>query len=513
MNYFCKNLLIYLIVFSLAAPFPGFCQQKPTAKISLDVKNMDIIDVLKILADQGGFNISVSGNVRGRVTLFLKDINVWDALEIALMSANLAYEKRGDIIYVMTDKEYEVRYGTRYGDQREAKVFNLKYAKALNVRELLTQVVSSIGKVIMDVPTNTIVVIDTPEKITEMSRIVAEVDKPINTRVFELNYMLAKDLEPKLSETITQGVGILQIDETTNKIIITDYPDAIKEVEEIIEAFDEKPLQVLIDAKIVEIRPSKKYYSGVNWEYWIKQYFRVKGDFTIPSPTATTDKVRFGTIGVADPSEKGDYSGILDFLQTFGDTRVLSSPRILALNNQEAKILVGTKDVYITSSVSEVGDSAVTTQTVNYVDVGVKLYVTPNINREGYITLEIKPEISSSERVEITSDDKVTEIPVVTTSEAETSVIVKEGVTIIIGGLKKITHDKEDKQVPFFGSIPLLGNLFKSKKDDWSKNELVILLTPHIVSGDSSIEAEIQDKIGTNMGEEEAVDAFDSADY
>ncbi|MBN2121316.1 MAG: type II secretion system protein GspD [Candidatus Omnitrophica bacterium] len=505
----------FFIIFLLSFAAQAISNKEPDRPglISLDVKNMDIIDVLKILADEAGFNISVSGSLKARVTLFLKEIEVWDALEIALISANLTYEKKGRIIYVMDEKEYEAKYQKKYWDNRVIKIFNLKYARAQRASQILGQVVSGSGRIIIDSPTNTLVVVDVPERIDQMSDIVRHIDKPVKTKVFELNYLPVQELESKIREIITKDVGLLNIDSATNKIIVTDYPDKIKRVEQLLEAFDEKPLQVLIDAKIVEIRPSKKFYAGINWDYWIEKYFGVKGDFSIPSPTAVTDKVSFGTIGVTEASKKGDYSGIIDFLEIFGETKILSSPRILALNNQEAKILVGTKDVYITSSVSQIGDSAVTSQAVNFVDVGVKLYVTPNINRDGYVTLKIKPEISSSERKEIKSEDKVTEIPVVTTSEAETAVIVKEGVSIIIGGLRKVAHEKEIKKVPFLGSIPVLGVLFSSKSDELIKNELVILLTPRIVSGDKPIEAELKEKmqIGHNMTENQVISEFEEA--
>ena len=147
---------------------------------------------------------------------------------------------------------------------------------------------------------------------------------------------------------------------------------------------------------------------------------------------------------------------------------------------------------------------------MNFVDVGIKLFVTPTINKAGYITMKIKPEISSSERKELVSEDKVTEVPIVSTSEAETTVVVKEGVSIIIGGLKKVTENKEVRRVPILGSIPLLGVLFRSKSDEWNKNELVILLTPRIVSGDRSIEQEVKEKIidQFDMGETRTLSEF-----
>jgi len=119
------------------------------------------------------------------------------------------------------------------------------------------------------------------------------------------------------------------------------------------------------------------------------------------------------------------------------------------------------------------------------VDIGIKLYVTPNISRDGFITMKIKPEISSATRTKILSEGKETEIPIVTTSEAETTIMVKDGITIIIGGLKKDKKEKTTKRIPLLGSIPVLGLLFGSTSDSYSKTELVILLTPHIISGDT----------------------------
>ena len=453
---------------------------------------MNIVDVLKILADEGNLNLSISGNVKSRITLFLKNIDVWDALEIVVISGNLAYERRGEIIYIMPEREYELKHGKKYWDTRVLKVFNLKYSKAAKAGAILSQIASKVGKVIIDEPTNNVVVLDIPVKIKQMEDVIASVDKPLETKVFGLNYLPAESLKDKLAGLLSPEVGSLTIDELTNKVVVTDYPEKVLEIAKIIEAFDEKPLQVLIDAKIIEIRPSKRYYSGVNWNYWIKRHFDVRGVFSIP--TTSTSGLTYGTIASDAVEAEGDYSGIVEFLEQFGDTRVLSTPRILVLNNQEAKILVGEREAYITSSVSQADGSSVTSQTVNFVDVGVKLYVTPTINRAGYITLKIRPEISSAETVEIVSEDRITEIPIVTTSEVETTVLVRDGVSIIMGGLKRVNIVKQTEQVPILGSIPFLGAFFRNKRDEWAQNELVILLTPHIVSGDKSIERELCEK-------------------
>jgi type II secretory pathway component GspD/PulD (secretin) len=470
-------------------------------KVSLDIKGMDIMDVLKMLSQRAGFNIVVGKNVSGRVSMFLKDVDVWDAFEIILLSNDLAYDRKGDIINVMTQRDYELQYGERFQDRKIARIITLKYAKAPELAKALLQIKSNIGRVVTDEASNTIAIVDSPAKVKEMEDFVRNVDQPVETRVFDLQYAQADKLGPKIQEAVTKSVGSIRTDERTNKIIVTDYPAKLDELAKVISAFDEKTTQVLIDAQIIELSPSDKLEMGLDWDYWINKYFEVKAMVPLSTP-AIGNAIFATTAGAKTPSAPGDYKGVVDILRTIGDTKILSSPRIMTLNNQEAKILVGTKEAYITSTTSMgASGTTVTAQTVNFVDVGIKLYVTPTINDNGFVSMKIRPEISSSKNTTLTSDDKKTTIPIVTTSEAETSVLVKDGVTIVIGGLKKDKRDKTTKRVPILGDIPLLGYFFGSTSDDFTKTELVILLTPHIMSGETSYTefSQIPPKEGARM--------------
>jgi len=449
-------------------------------RISLDIKGMDITDVLKMLATRSAMNIVIGKNVTGKVTLFLKNVDVRDVFEIILLANDLAYEKTDEIVNVMTQRDYELLYGERYQDKKQAKIIQLRYSKAADLSKALNQIKSSIGKIVVDEGSNTLALIDAPYKIKDMEAFIKSADLPIRTKVFELKYGLADKLQAKLQEVITKNVGAVRIDERTNKIAVTDYPAKLDEIGKLIAAFDEKTPQVLIDAQIIEVRPTDKFEMGVDWDFWIRKYFRI----TSSLPVGATDRLLFGTTATT-PTQPGQYKAVLDILRTIGDTKILSSPRIMALNNQESRILVGTKEAYITSSISQSGQTAVTAQTVNFVDTGIKLYVTPTINRDGFVTMKIRPEISSAQRVDIKSEDKVTQIPIVSTSEAETTVMVKDGVTIIIGGLKKDEKTKTVAKVPFLGDIPFLGALFRNTSDETKRTELVILLTPHIMSGEN----------------------------
>ncbi|MBU1905616.1 MAG: hypothetical protein KJ923_01300, partial [Candidatus Omnitrophica bacterium] len=326
------------------------------------------------------------------------------------------------------------------------------------------------------------VLIDTERMIEEMEGFIESIDLPTETRIFDINYAQVNTLNEKIQESVTKGVGSVKIDERTNKMAVTDFPEKIDEIAQLIKAFDEKTPQVLIDAQIIEISPSETFDVGIDWDYWIEKNFRMS---TVLTAVTGTDKLSIGTNDVT-PGKPGQYKAIIDMLRTIGETNILSSPRIMALNNQEAKILVGTKDAYITSTTSLSGDNTVTAQSVNFVDVGIKLFVTPTINNDGFVTMKIKPEVSSATRTDITSEGQITQVPIVTTSETETTVMIKDGVTIIIGGLKREQLEKTEKRIPIFGDIPFLGALFRSKTEEMNTTELVILLTPHIMSGESS---------------------------
>lgn len=463
--------------------------------ITLDIKGMDIVDVLKMLAQRCGINLAVGKNVAGRVTLFLKEVNPWDAFEITILANDLAYEIKGDIVNVMSQRDYELQNGQRFQDKKVARIIQLKYAKAADLSRALNQIKTNLGRVVVDESSNTLALIDAPEKVEEMLDFLKNTDLPIQTRIFNLNYAEAEKLQQKLQEVVTKGVGSVRMDERTNKIVVTDYPEKIKEIGQIIAAFDEKTPQVLIDTQIIEINPNKdEFAAGIDWNYWLKMNARLVTSLPAPALTsaATVSDVLF--LGVSSrnsantPTLVNRYSTIIDAIRIMGETKILSSPRLLVLNNQEAKILVGTKDAYITSTASQ-GSSGttVTSQTVNFVDVGIKLYVTPTINRDGYVTMKIKPEISTSTRTNIVSQNSTTQIPIVSTSEAETTIMVKDGTTIIIAGLKKDKVETEVKKIPLLGDIPFVGMAFRNKKEEKYKTELVIFITPSIVTGDEPL--------------------------
>ncbi|MFH1360900.1 MAG: secretin N-terminal domain-containing protein [Candidatus Omnitrophota bacterium] len=445
----------------------------------LELKDMDIDDVLKLISKKSGLNIVKGRDVKGRITIYLKNVDVRDALRIILESNDLAYAEDGKIIRVMTAKDYELTYGHRFGEKTEIRTVQLKHASAADTINLLTQVKGVVGKVIADEKSNTLVLIDTPDKLDSMEELIRQIDVPIETKVFDLSYANAEEIAGKINEALTRNVGTVKFDARSNKVFVTDTPQKLKAVEEIIKAFDEKHKEVSIEAKIIQLTLSDQYKMGVDWEAIVSDYHALDltGSFDILTSSDKKGKLSVGTIS-AD-----DYTVLIEALDSVGTTNILSSPSITVINNEEAKILVGSTEPYVTTTTTTPASGATTTaESVNFIDVGVKLYVTPTIHNDGYITMQIKPEVSSVTRFLTTGNNNT--IPVVETSEAETKVMVKDGVTIVIGGLIKDEKIETVNKVPLLGDIPLLGLAFRNKDKLLRKTEIIIFLTPKIISGD-----------------------------
>ncbi len=452
-------------------------QEKPQERVTLQFQGVDIREVLKILAEQAGFNLVAGRNVAGQVTLFVKEVDPWEAFEVILAANELAYERQGEILSIMTQRDYELLHGQPYQDRRVFKSMILRYSKVADVSRALTQMKSNIGRVIADEATNTLILMDTPTLVEQMSGLAQGMDQPLETRIFPINYGTVKALTPVLQEAVTKGVGRVLADERSNQAAVTDYPAKLEEIGRIVQAFDERSRQVLIDAKILQVTLSDKFQLGIDWEVLARENITIKGPNALNLTAGGSLKIAQAAL-----SSAGDYKILVEALRTFGNTRILSEPRITVLNNQEAKILVGSKEPYVTTQISQTGTgTAVTAETVNFIDIGVKLFVTPTISRDRFVSMKIRPEVSS--RTGTLTTGQKNEVPIVETTEAETVLMVEDGGMVILGGLIKDEVSKDQQRIPFLGDLPVLGIPFRSTKETVKKTELVVFLTPHVLTG------------------------------
>jgi len=464
------------------APEEAAAPAKEKTKISLDLRGVELSELFRILSLKTGLTIVPTKEVSGRINIFLNNQTFEDALDIILVSQDLAYERKGDILYIMTAAEYEPLYGRRYNEKRTIKNLKLTYAQPATVFDALSQIKSEIGKVVVDKTSGTLILLDVPDKLALMEQTVRQLDQPPQTAIFDLKYAASKELKDKLSTAITDGPGQLVVDERSNKMIVSDLPEKMKRLERMVRAFDAEPLQVLIDAAIVEITLSEKFHRGVDWEKIFKEKLEsidMVTKFPVSETLSSSEKI---TVGIAP---RDTFRGFLQLLKTYGDTKILSRPRIAAISGQEAKILVGSREAYVSQTLSQATGSTVTSESVQFIDVGVKLNVVPTVNADGFVTIKIKPEVSSVRETLKTSLGSA--IPIVETSEAETVVKVKDGSMIMIGGLMKDDRRDSRNVTPGVEKVPVLRHMFGSRTVSSKKTELIIFLTPHIMRGDEAV--------------------------
>ena len=219
-----------------------------------------------------------------------------------------------------------------------------------------------------------------------------------------------------------------------------------------------------------------------------------------PTSSSTSSKVAPGeAMHVGMINSKQDFDVLVKYLQTLGNTQILSNPKLAVINNQEARIHVGEKQAYVTTTTTTGQTTTTVSEEVTFVDVGIQLSVTPTINDDGYVTMKVKPEVSSV--VSTLTTPSGNKIPIIDSSMAETTVMIKDGSTIVIGGLRKEEKTSSSDQVPILSKIPLLGFFFKSGTKKTERTELLVMLTPHIVSGDTLTTGD-EREFGTNPGKD-----------
>lgn len=497
-------------------------------RISLDLRNIDVVDALKFFSTRVGLNIITSKSVAGRVTLMVENALVKDVFDIMLRSNNLAYDKQGEIYNVMTQEEYKVLYGKNFADVRKIRVFHLQYSIPEQAFSMLDLLKSDNGRVLVDPETGNVLIMDSEEKIATIEKALEDFENKNTVKILKLNYAKAKDVEDALKHQLDlKKVGLIKADERGNQLIVQTLPERMEQIEALVSELDQKTKEIIIDVNIVNIKLSNDKGVGVEWEgifdmgrqlgmsymgsypfsavqasndVWRSRNqvwqdvgnvgsYPFSGTTTNYSGTSQrigTEEMHLGVVG------KHDFDVIFKYLQTIGTTKIISNPKLAVVNNQEAKIHVGQKEAYVTTTTTTGQTTNTVSEQVTFVDVGVIISVVPTINNEGFITLKIKAEISSVIDTLITPSKN--QIPIIDTSLAETTVMVKNGSTIIIGGLRKDQKTETTRQTPFLGRIPIIGNLFSVKTTDDERSELLIILTPRLITGEvlvSSAEREV----------------------
>ena len=177
-----------------------------------------------------------------------------------------AYERKGNVVKVMTAVEYERAYGKKFGERKETRTIRLTYAKPSNVVNAITSLKSDLGKIVADESTGTIIITDTPQSLNIILEAIKELDRPLETLVIDINYARFGDMKNYLNELITPGVGQIISDDRSGKVVVYDFPQRLARIKNLLQELDEQSRQVLITGEIIEVEIGDKFQSGIEWE-------------------------------------------------------------------------------------------------------------------------------------------------------------------------------------------------------------------------------------------------------
>ena len=459
------------------------------------VVSWDVVQLIDFLAARGGIKSMVIGKGVGGMNTKLRfdDVTVGEALDVVLSMNSLAFRVEGEILTILTDAEYRTIYGESFYNQREKIIIPLRYADAVRVSTMLGAIKSTIGTIVSDPVTGNLILIDTPNKLAEMKAVIRATDIPTEERVvdtetksFELKYGDIATIEPRIADILSENHGRIWSDERTKTMIVSDLPHKMRQIDQLVMLFDRRPRQVFIESKIVQIQLQDDFRLGINWSHLFQG---MDPRFSLAASVAPISAAILGG-DLSKPAGRLEYNTIaagqdltmvIDALKQVGDTRVLSNPHVACLDGEAATIKVITDEPYAEAQL-ESGSTNIVGETIKFIEVGVTLDVAPRINEDNMITMEIRPEFSTV----IGTYEAYRSVPIVRRSYAETDVLVKNEETIIIAGMIETDTDDTISAVPFLGAIPLLGHLFKSTRQATVNRELIVFITPRIVSGDKS---------------------------
>lgn len=425
-----------------------------TALVTMDFQDASLVAILKALSEQSGLNFVAGESVKDKkISLFMNQVTVKEALETILRTSNLTYEQAGgsNIFIVKESGKPPVETITR--------IVTLNYASA----------------------------VDRKEKIGENEEVLTE------------------GLDGVIESLLTKEHGNLLRDERTNTLIITDIPEQVERIEKVIKELDTKTPQVMIEAEVLETGANVLRDLGIKWGNQAGELFKFAGpqrSTTFPfarnvsglfknssAPTTFVTSSTVGTTGTTSTTAQGEPPAgivslnelqlILKAVENNSKTKILARPKILTLNNRPAEIRITEKTAVasVTTLASSSNLSTATTGQAERIDTGIILKVTPQVNKDGYITMLIEPSVTTPEPSEFFPGVFVDP----QTRSTRTNVMIKDGETIVIGGLMNQDYEDAVRKVPIMGDIPILGHFFRTKTKSHVDKELVVFITPHIV--------------------------------
>ena len=444
------------------APSAGEVDVDDFGTVDISVQDTDLAQVLQMLSLQSRKNIITSKRVSARVTANLYDVTFKEALDAILHVNGYGYLEQGNFVYVYTLEEIDEL--EKNAMQRESRRYVLEYLSAADAAEFVKPLLSEKGKI-------------------SFLGAVEKGFKPDDTEAGEDSW----------------AYGAM--------LVVNDYIDNLESISKLLGELDTPPTQVVVEATVVSTVVNEDNAFGVDFSLVFNSEFTnyfnplapvnnlLQGNNTAGAtptnpeqgfvPTNNEAEAITSTVGgTTGPGGlkvgviQGDVAVFLRVLDEVSDTTVLARPRVMALNRQRAQVLVGERIAYLSTTQTETS----TTQTVQFLDTGIRLIFRPFISSDGSIRMELYPSVSEAK---LRSSTGVRgfgqEIPDERTSEITTNVRMRDGQTLVLGGLFQEDTSISRKQVPWLGDIPILGAAFSGQADKIVRREIMFLITPTIV--------------------------------
>jgi len=377
--------------------------------LTLNLIDVDIREILSAIAIEKEINIATSKDVSGKISVHLFEMTLKKALDAVTMAGGYSYHKHEDLYYIYKPKVEKDPQAKRL----QVRIFKLRYAEMDKIQEVLGAI---------------------------------------------------------------PGIRMLKIHDPSKTIVVEDTPENIKKIETIVNYWDTMPKQVMIEAKILEVVLTDDMTLGINWETMLGDARVGTGGFstaTMPtglgtSPIPDTGQGIFANI-ITGAGTTHQFTAALDALQAKTKINTLSTPKIRAIHGKPARVQVGGQQGYKVTTTN----LGIATETIEFIDTGTILDITPYIDDDNNILLNVKPTINAA-RIE-------EGIPVVNSTTVSTWLMAKNGETVFIGGLIQDSDTETKDGIPFLSKIPLLGLLFGRTFRGSGKTELIVLITPRII--------------------------------
>jgi len=395
-------------------------------RLTIDIKDGDIREVLEYLSHSYGMNLLLSDSVRGAVTASLINVEAEEALTALLRSKGYVAKRQGSVTYVGSPAEFATM--SQNEQQILTRVYRPNYATATELMTLVTPLLTpNLGQATPSSP--------------------AEIDIPPDSRHTGGDQFAGRDV-----------------------LLVRDYESVLTEIDAVVAQVDTRPRQVAIEAMVLSVNLDDEHQLGVNFELLQAQN---TARLISGSPLATLAQIDVSQGGLNVGFLNGDLGAFINALERIGDTNVVARPRLMCLNKQRAEILIGDQIGFLSTTQTETA----TTQTVEFLDVGTQLRIRPFIADDGVIRMEVHPELSTGE-VKLIGTFA---LPEKSTTQVTSNIMCVDGSTVVIGGLIREDTSSTVSQVPYIGHLPVLGAPFRNRTETVKRTEIIVLITPRIV--------------------------------